>query len=91
MARLGLLQFDILWENVEGNIEKLRRILAPSTGDWDLLVLPELWTCGFTMNKEAFRSFDRGLAFMKEVSQKYGCQVLGGLPAKTDTGQENRC
>lgn len=92
MARIGLIQFDILWENVDGNVEKVGNLLADAGhANYDLLVLPELWTCGFTMNHEAHKTRDAGLAAMKAFSKDYGCAVLGGLPAKTETGQENRC
>lgn len=92
MARIGLIQFDILWENPECNIEKVGNMLADAGADnCDLLVLPELWTCGFTMNKDAYKTFDAGLAAMKTFSKAHGAAVLGGLPAKTETGQENRC
>jgi len=90
--KLGLVQLDILWEDVTGNIASVRRLLETvNPGDIDLLVLPELWTCGFTMNQLAHRTFDAGIAYMHEVSKSLGCRVLGGLPRKTETGQENRC
>ena len=92
MARVGLIQFDILWEDVEANIERVERLLdACDNKDFDLLILPELWVCGFTMNLEAHKTFDAGHAAMKDLSQKYNCPILGGLPRKTDDGQQNRC
>ncbi len=92
MARLGLLQFDMLWENAAGNRDKVLRLLDDGAMDRvDLLILPELWPVGFTMNLEAHRAFDAGLAAMDEIARTYECLVLGGLPAKTAAGQENRC
>ena len=91
MTRIGLIQFDILWEDAVGNIEKVRALTELLTPVPDLLILPELWICGFTMNLEAHKTFEAGLAFMQELSGRYGSAVLGGLPAKTATGQENRC
>jgi len=92
MVRIGLIQFDILWENVAGNIERVNKLLAQAGyNSYDLLVLPELWTCGFTMNHDAHKSFNAGLDAMKTLSKTYKTAVLGGLPCKTDTGQENRC
>ncbi len=92
MATIGLLQLDIVWENVTANIAKIRGLLADTgPGEVDLLVLPELWSCGFTMNREAHKTFDAGLAFMHELSDAWQCAVLGGLPAPVAGGQENRC
>lgn len=92
MAVIGILQIDILWENVAGNIEKIRGLTAGvKPGEYDLLVLPELWSCGFTMNQDAHKTFDDGIAFMQSLSSELACAILGGLPFKTETGQENRC
>jgi len=92
MARIGILQIDILWENVNGNIDKIEALTAErGAGDFDLIVLPELWPCGFTMNHDAHQTFAPGLAYMKRLSSRLRCPVLGGLPAPTGTGQENRC
>ena len=91
MANVGLLQFDILWEDPQGNIEKVQALLqGGSSGNCDLIVLPELWICGFTMNKEAHLFFEEGLAFMKKISSDYDCAVMGGLPWRGEEGQENR-
>lgn len=90
--KLGIIQFDILWENAPGNIEKIQQLtdhLKP--GDLDLLVLPELWPVGFTMNHDAWRSFDIAVAAMHNLSKKLECSVLGGLPHPVEDGQENRC
>lgn len=92
MAVIGMLQIDILWENVQGNIAKVRALTADARpGDFDLLVLPELWSCGFTMNQEAHKTFPAAIAFMCELSRELDCQILGGLPTAVEGGQENRC
>jgi predicted amidohydrolase len=92
MARVGLLQFDILWEDTSGNIARVRELVTGAdAGRLDLLVLPELWPCGFTMNHDAHKSFDAAFAFTREFSRELGCPILGGLPHATATGQENRC
>ena len=61
MARIGLIQFDILWENPHGNIDRVSQLLESCEDqNFDLLILPELWICGFTMNLEAHKTFDQG-------------------------------
>ncbi|MDJ0836730.1 MAG: nitrilase-related carbon-nitrogen hydrolase [Acidobacteriota bacterium] len=92
MARIGLIQMDIQWEDAEANIrrvDELTRHVKP--GDFDMLILPELWSCGFTMNDQAYATWDIGHAYMASLSKKLNCLVLGGLPRKVDNGQENRC
>ena len=90
--KVGLIQFDILWENVQGNVERVSQMLEEAaTQGVDMLVLPELWACGFTMNQEAHKTFQTGFDAMKAMAAQYNCTVVGGLPHKTETGQENRC
>ncbi|CAM2068473.1 CN hydrolase domain-containing protein [Sulfidibacter corallicola] len=98
MARLGLIQFDILWENAAGNAARVRdlvrqaiRTMDAADASFDLLLLPELWSCGFTMNHEAHKSFDIGFQTMQELARELDCAVMGGLPHKVEGGQENRC
>lgn len=92
MVRVGLVQFDIRWEDAPANVRQVKDLLAAAEHDrYDLLVLPELWICGFTMNHEAWRTFDTGLACMQAIADTYDTAVLGGLPHRVQDGQENRC
>ncbi len=90
MSTIGLLQFDILWENPTGNIAAVQK-LCKDAKDLDLLILPELWICGFTMNNEAYKTRDAGLQAMQQLSAELGCAVLGGLPQRSGDGQQNCC
>tara|TARA_B110000285_G_scaffold234643_1_gene312326 strand:- start:3471 stop:4292 length:822 start_codon:yes stop_codon:yes gene_type:complete len=49
---IALLQLDLAWESPEVNIAQIdlhMNDLVMSHGDWDVLVLPEMWATGFTM------------------------------------------
>lgn len=96
MVHVGLVQFDIAWENAAGNVAKVRDLVrdelaAQGNPKLDLLVLPELWICGFTMNLEAYKTFEAGHQAMQALSRDHGCAVLGGLPHQVEGGQQNRC
>ena len=47
--RITSIQTDIYWENIDGNLNQLTKIFKtlPSS---DLVILPEMFTTGFTMN-----------------------------------------
>lgn len=47
--RIGLAQLDTAWEDPAANIKRLDELLKEEK-DLDLLVLPEMWSTGFTMN-----------------------------------------
>ena len=46
---VSLVQLDIFWENPERNIQHINRILA-DTDLGDVVVLPEMFGTGFSMN-----------------------------------------
>ena len=85
------LQFDIIWENPEANyalVEEMVRHAPPAEGD--LLVLPEMFSTGFSMNTgttlELNRTMDRSADFLRKLATSYKCEVIGGMvwPDVTD-------
>ena len=44
-----IIQADLIWENREKNLEHFDELLEPVLGT-DLIVLPEMFTTGFSMN-----------------------------------------
>lgn len=48
--RIALIQSDLHWENVEANLAMFEEKIWAIQGQVDLIVLPEMFTTGFTMN-----------------------------------------
>ncbi|MDO4163196.1 MAG: amidohydrolase [Bacteroides sp.] len=48
--RITLLQTDIAWENKQENLNRLYKRLMTLRGETDLIVLPEMFSTGFSMN-----------------------------------------
>lgn len=92
--KIALGQTDIVWENPEKNIARIRRLAQQAAGRRaDVLVLPELCTSGFTMNTavaEPVKGASR--TALAETAQKYGLTIISGLPVRTGKGRkaENR-
>ncbi|MCX8080420.1 MAG: nitrilase family protein [Bacteroidia bacterium] len=84
-----LVQFDIVWENPEKNIEKLNRLIPfPEKGS--VVVLPEMWSTGFTMMPEklAEKAFDGpGFRWMKEKAKEWESLVAGSLAVMEPDGK----
>ncbi len=75
-------QYDILWENREGNFAKIRELLSGqeiSTGA--LIVLPEMFSSGFSMNVDrvAEGSPSPSEEFMRGLAREFQSWVVGGL------------
>ena len=48
--RVAAVQSNIIWQNVDGNLAHLSNLLSPLSGSTDIIVLPEMFSTGFTMN-----------------------------------------
>jgi omega-amidase len=48
--KITLIQSDILWENKLGNLERLGELISGIPDDPDIIVLPEMFNTGFSMN-----------------------------------------
>lgn len=75
-------QLDIIWEDKAVNQTHLAELLAanpPKVGS--LVVLPEMWATGFSMNVAAISETPgrETEAFMAASAAKYGVEVLGGV------------
>jgi omega-amidase len=73
---LGL-QLDIVWEDKAANLTKVRRLLSnaqPKPGT--LVVLPEMFATGFTMNLALAEDTGESIA---HLAQEFHMQVLAGI------------
>lgn len=79
--KVALVQSDIVWDDIPANLsafgEKLRMIRHQP----DLIVLPEMFSTGFTMNIEKCAETINGsaLAWMKEQAKAMNSLVAGSL------------
>ena len=48
--RVALIQTDLYWENATANLASMEEKIANITEQVDVIVLPEMFTTGFTMN-----------------------------------------
>lgn len=83
-------QTDIVWEDKEANfrkIEQLTRQTDPSPGS--LLVLPEMFATGFSMNAPLTQEPSDGPTsdFLKNWAKETQCHVLAGLTISQENGK----
>src|SRR5688572_21619456 len=50
--RVTLVQQPLAWQDAAANLAHLDALLAPLEGNTDLIVLPEMFTTGFSMDVE---------------------------------------
>ncbi len=88
--RVIALQFDIAWEDKDTNFATVRRLLraaAPEPGS--LVVLPEMFATGFSMNVAKIVEPRGGAtgSFLRDVAMEYQVSVVGGLAVRSDDGR----
>lgn len=88
--KVGLTQMDIIWENKEKNMDKVRKLMEQAEKqEVDLLVFPEMTLTGFTMNTDLAGEemlFSPTLRFFKEASKQYHMAIAFGFVE--DFGEE---
>jgi predicted amidohydrolase len=78
---ITLIQTSLHWEDRPGNLEKFTRLLSRIEGHTDLIVLPEMFTTGFSMNAQALAETAEGatMSWLKEKASGLGCVITGSL------------
>lgn len=92
MPTVVLVQHDIAWESPADNFVRVDRLLAatpPPPGA--LVVLPEMFAAGFSMNAAAVAEPEGGPTerFLAELARRHGVHLLAGRPGRTAAGFQN--
>ena len=87
---IAAVQFDIAWENKAANFARVGALLAeapPCPGS--LIVLPEMFASGFSMNLAATRQTDarEDETFLAELAREHRAFVTGGVVSPAENGR----
>lgn len=90
--RVALLQQDLIWENPLANQEKFDSIIRNLDGNPDIIVLPEMFSTGFSMNPaQLAQEMDQPmLESMKAWSKIKNAAICGSLMMKVNAKFVNR-
>jgi predicted amidohydrolase len=79
--KVVLVQTDIVWENISANLENFERKIEAVSPETDLILLPEMFTTGFTMNTEQYAETEdgAGLSWMDKTAGKLNAVLAGSL------------
>ena len=78
---IGLVQTELHWENPQRNVERFDQLIDQGPRGLDMLILPEMFSTGFTMNpaRIPFEEAERTLTWMKGKARETESLVLGSL------------
>jgi omega-amidase len=77
--RVALIQADLVWENKLVNLDNFTRKIEATDNEVDLIVLPEMFTSGFSMDPEKLAEPQHGetLAWMQKMAKGKNCAITG--------------
>lgn len=89
---ITLVQTDLHWLDPEANRNALRQLIADIPQATDLIVLPEMFTSGFTMTPETVAEPANGptLSWLQQVSKENRCAVTGSIVVEDQGRYFNR-
>ena len=90
--RVSLLQQPLLWHDPEGNRARFAELLAPLAGQTDLVVLPETFTTGFSMEVELLAELAGGASveWLRAQAAALDAVVTGSVITLEAGGYYNR-
>lgn len=89
--RLALIQPDLFWEDKSANLNRLDSFISNITQEVDMIVLPEMFSTGFTMNTALAESMDgEGVLWLQNHSLQKKTLVCGSLMIEDNGNIYNR-
>jgi predicted amidohydrolase len=90
--KVSFLQIPLVWENPAKNRSVIQQWIQSSKNLGDLLVLPEMFTSGFTMHPEKVAETMQGetIQWIQELANTYEIAITGSLVILEDTCFYNR-
>lgn len=87
-----LIQCELAWEQPRDNRQQIGSIIAGLAEAADLILLPEMFTTGFSMNALANAEPPGGDTeqWLRELAVRHDCALAGSIAVKADHGVYNR-
>lgn len=90
--KIALIQTELSWENPNKNRALLQEKINAISQYVDLIVLPEMFTSGFTMNPKNVAQTMQGeaISWLKETTKEKNCAITGSLVIEENGKYFNR-
>ncbi|MCK5782786.1 MAG: amidohydrolase [Flavobacteriales bacterium] len=90
--RLALVQTDIAWEKIDENLAALSLKLDFLKSEVDIIILPEMFATGFTLNVEKVKEKSDGkiVSWMKSIAIELESAVIGSVIVEENNKLYNR-
>ncbi|MGL5787175.1 MAG: amidohydrolase [Bacteroidales bacterium] len=88
LLRVSSYQMDIVWEDKQSNLAKIEKIAGQLSGKTDMIILPEMFSTGFSMHPELLAEDNDGetISRLKKLARECDLTFVGSFIAS-----ENGC
>jgi len=78
---ITIIQSALHWENIDANVTAFANKITSIKEDTDLIVLPEMFSTGFTMNAKLMgeKMTGKAVTWMRETAKEKNCVVTGSI------------
>jgi omega-amidase len=92
ILKITTFQAYLFWENIDKNLQNLGLRLSAIREKTDLIILPEMFSTGFSMNPEKLAEEMGGktMQWMQTQANKFGCVITGTIIIREDGKYYNR-
>ncbi len=90
--KVTIIQSQLYWENIEVNRKHFSEKIKEIKEKTNLIILPEMFTTGFTMNTSSLAEPENGdtLKWMQEEAKKNDCAITGSIIVSENKNYYNR-
>ena len=90
--KIALIQSDLVWENPSQNRLNFTKKIDSIKEEVDVIILPEMFTTGFTMNAETIAETMDGetVSWMKDLASKTDAAIIGSIVISENNKFYNR-
>lgn len=90
--KIALIQSDLVWENPKRNRKNFSEKIETISANVDVIVLPEMFSTGFTMNAQVVAETMDGktVSWMQKQALKTGAAIIGSLIILENNNYYNR-
>lgn len=89
--KIAGIQSELHWEDIDANLEMFSTKIDSIEEDIDLIILPETFSTGFSMNQDIAEEMDgKSVSWIKKYAIKKQCSIAGSLLIKDENKFFNR-
>ncbi|MFK5958378.1 MAG: amidohydrolase [Lutibacter sp.] len=90
--KVAFIQSDLVWHNAKENLQNFTKKINQISEDVDLIILPEMFTTGFSMHPKNISESMEGktVLWMKKMASSKNAVITGSVIIKEDEDYYNR-